>query len=166
MSQEATKAGPPRPEDKGVSAGLTTLPLKKISYKSINDNKPKHSPGQGRISISKIYDAVQWKPKGSCKADSPSDTQDNSESTHMEHQDDAGDRKNHPSSKRDEKLQDRSAGTEWDKVATIRTTETFICTQDTSRMEPPILRVWPWCWHQRHRQHSSAGNLSTPASSQ
>ena len=30
----------------------------------------------------------------------------------------------------------------------------------------PILRVWPWCWHQRHMRRSSAGSLSTPASSQ
>ena len=44
----------------------------------------------------------------------------------MEHQDDVWNRKNHPSSKRDEKLQDRNARTEWDKVATIRTAETFI----------------------------------------
>ena len=31
----------------------------------------------------------------------------------MEHQDDVQNRKNHPSRKRDEKLQDRNAGTEW-----------------------------------------------------
>ena len=51
MSQEATKAGPARPEDKGVDVGLTTLPFKKTSYKSIDDNKPEYSPRQGRVSI-------------------------------------------------------------------------------------------------------------------
>ena len=45
---------------------------------------------------------MQWKPKGSCKADSPSDTQGNSESSHMEHQENVRDSKNHPSSKRAE----------------------------------------------------------------
>ena len=30
----------------------------------------------------------------------------------------------------------------------------------------PILRVWLSCWYQRHMLHSSAGSLSTPASSQ
>ena len=101
MSWEAIKAGPTRPEDKGVCAGLTTLPVNKISYKSIHDN-PEHSPEQERVSISETYDAVQWKPKGSWKADSPSDTQDNSESSHMENQDNELDRKNPPSCKRDE----------------------------------------------------------------
>ena len=48
-----------RLEDKGVCFGLMTLPVKKISYKSINDIKPEHSPGQGRVSISETYDAVQ-----------------------------------------------------------------------------------------------------------
>ena len=33
-------------------------------------------------------------------------------------------------------------------------------------MGSPILRVWPWCWHQRHMRHSSAGSLSTHALSQ
>ena len=37
MSEEATKAGPPRPEGKGVGIGLTILPVKKTSYKSIDD---------------------------------------------------------------------------------------------------------------------------------
>ena len=52
-------AGPTRPEDKGVCVGLTTLPVKKTSYKSINNNKPEYSPGQGRVFISETYDAVQ-----------------------------------------------------------------------------------------------------------
>ena len=61
--------------------------------------------------------------------------------------------KNHPSSERDEKLQDRSAGTEWDKVATVRTAEAFIqraaAVLRTQRgwsplpLPTPILRVWP-----------------------
>ena len=42
---------------------------------------------------------MQWKPKGSCKADSPSDTQDISRTSHMEHQDNVWDRKDHPGSK-------------------------------------------------------------------
>ena len=43
----------------------------------------------------------------------------------MEHQDNVWDRKDHPGSKRNEKLQDRGAGTEWDKVA-VRTPQAFI----------------------------------------
>ena len=113
---------------------------------------------------------MQWKPKGSRKADSPSDTQDINMAGYMEHQDNVQDRKDRPSSQRNEKIQDQSAWTVWDKVDTVRTAQTHpessCCTQDTSRREPPILRVWPWCWHQRHMRHSSAGSLSALASSQ
>ena len=59
MLQEATKAGPPHLEEKEVCVGLTTLPAKTTSYKSIDDNKPEHSPGKGRVSISEAYDSVQ-----------------------------------------------------------------------------------------------------------
>ena len=210
MSQEASKAGPPRLEDKGVCVGLTTRPVQKnwrqqtrtftwgryhggrrpssddsfhsptvippsaldkssimkryhrrqtkrwgvtarsptmvtlndtrfvecrwwndgwtvktvVTWRSSASMIP--APWQGNVSISETCDAVQWKPKGSCKAESPSDTQDNSESSHTEHQDNVRDQKTHPSSKRDWKLQDRSARSEWDKVVTIRAAETFI----------------------------------------
>ena len=69
---------------------------------------------------------MQWKLKGSCMADCPSDTQDINTAGYMEHQDNARDRKDRPGSQRNEKIQDRSAWTEWDKVATVRTAHTLI----------------------------------------
>ena len=44
----------------------------------------------------------------------------------MEHQDNVWDWKDHPGSQRNEKIQDQSAWTEWDKVATVRTDLTLI----------------------------------------
>ena len=78
---------------------------------------------------------MQWKPKGSCKADSLSDTQDISTAGYMEHQDNVRDRKDRPSSQRNEKIQDQSAWTVWDKVATVRTAQTLI------RKETAVLRT-------------------------
>ena len=49
---------------------------------------------------------MQWKPKGSCKADSPSDTQDINTAGYMEHQDNVRDQKDCPGSQRNEKIQD------------------------------------------------------------
>ena len=69
---------------------------------------------------------MQWKPKGSCKADSPSDTQDIKTAGYMEHQDNVRDRKDRPSSQINEKIQDQSAWTVWDKVDTVRTAQTLI----------------------------------------
>ena len=69
---------------------------------------------------------MQWKPKGSCKADSPSDTQDINTAGYMEHQDNVRDRKDRPSSQRNEKIQDQSAWTVWDKMDTVRTAQTLI----------------------------------------
>ena len=73
-----------------------------------------------------IYMQCNESRREAARLTSPSDTQDISTTSHMDHQDDVWDRKEHPSNKRDEKLQDWSAGTEWDKVATLRTAEAFI----------------------------------------
>ena len=78
---------------------------------------------------------MQWKPKGSCKADSPSDTQDINTAGYMEHQDNVRDRKDRPSSQRNEKIQDQSAWTVWDKVDTVRTAQTL------SRRAAAVLRT-------------------------
>ena len=78
---------------------------------------------------------MQWKPKGSCKADSPSDTQDINTAGYMEHQDNVRDWKDRPSSQRNEKIQDQSAWTVWDKVDTVRTAQTL------SRRAAAVLRT-------------------------
>ena len=49
------------------------LPVKKTCYKSINDNKPEHSPGQGRVSISETYDAVQLEARHRIRAETARD---------------------------------------------------------------------------------------------
>ena len=69
---------------------------------------------------------MQWKQKGSCKADSPSDTQNINTAGYMEHQDNVRDRKDCPGSQRNEKIQDQNAWTVWDKVDTVRTAQTLI----------------------------------------
>ena len=48
MSEEATKAGPTRPEVKGVSVGLTTLPLKRpVTKASTTTNQNTHLGKEG-----------------------------------------------------------------------------------------------------------------------
>ena len=78
-------------------------------------------------------------------ADSPPDTQDINTAGYMEHQDNVRDWKDRPGSQRNEKIQDQSAWTEggYSQDSSDSHPESSCCTQDTSRREPPTLRVWP-----------------------
>lgn len=105
-----------------ICIGPTTQPRKTNCYRSIDNKQKSKYPGPDWASFFKRKnDAVQRKPKGSCRVDSLSETQESHQNYYLEHQNNVWSRENSTSGEWDEALQHLSLRTVWDEVAAVRT---------------------------------------------